>query len=316
VPDLLPAFITGVRVFATIVAIELFWIASTWPNGATAIAFAAIGIILFSPREGQGYSEAMAFTLGIALVAPVAAVVKFAVLPGMESFASLAVVIGCVLVPLGILTTQTWQTSVFKAMAIFFCMLLMPTNVITYNTIQFHNMVVAAVVGMGSGAIAMLLLPPLSPAARTRRTLDATLRDFRRLASGKWRCLAADWENCLYHRLSELPADVDPTELARFVAMLSMGTTIIRLRRLGRRFDLETDLETAFKAIADGDIKLALRHLVRLDLALAAVWAETPGPPIRLRARGRIRALSEVLVRHRAYLQRSVQGLIGRLQRV
>ena len=30
-----------------------------------------------------------------------------------------------VLVPLGILTTQTWQTSVFKAMAIFFCMLLL-----------------------------------------------------------------------------------------------------------------------------------------------------------------------------------------------
>jgi hypothetical protein len=48
-PDVLPAVIIAVRVFATIVVIELIWIVTAWPSGGTAMSFAAIGIFMFSP---------------------------------------------------------------------------------------------------------------------------------------------------------------------------------------------------------------------------------------------------------------------------
>jgi hypothetical protein len=65
----------------------------------------------------------------------VAAIGRFAVLPGMETFAGLSLTIGSVLVPLSILSTQAWQTSVFKSMTVFFCVLLAPANLMTYNAV-------------------------------------------------------------------------------------------------------------------------------------------------------------------------------------
>jgi uncharacterized membrane protein YccC len=50
VPDWLPSLVNAGRASVTIAAVELFWIITAWPNGAGAITFAAIGVILFSPR--------------------------------------------------------------------------------------------------------------------------------------------------------------------------------------------------------------------------------------------------------------------------
>jgi hypothetical protein len=48
VPDWLPAFVNAGRAFVTIGAVEVFWIATGWPNGASAIIFAAISVIIFA----------------------------------------------------------------------------------------------------------------------------------------------------------------------------------------------------------------------------------------------------------------------------
>lgn len=297
-PDLLPAFIAALRVLMTIVALELVWIVTAWPNGAWALSFAAIGVILFSPREAQAYSEARAFTLGLGLAV---AIVRFAVLPGMETFVGLSLVMGCVLVPLGILSLQPWQTSVFKAMPIFFCILMAPANLMTFDTAQYYNEGLAVVVGMGSAAIGFLLLPPLSPAARVSRILDVTLRDFRRLAAGRQCGCLRDWESRLYRRLADMPAVVDAERLARFVAMLSMGSTVIRLRRLARRFKVETEIDTAFAAVAEGRSATAMSHLAAMERALRqSSKGEADGTAI-VRACGAIHAALHTLSRYGNY---------------
>ena len=56
VPDWLPSLVNAGRVFVTIGAVELFWIITQWPNGALAITFAAIGVLL-SRREPIGKSR-------------------------------------------------------------------------------------------------------------------------------------------------------------------------------------------------------------------------------------------------------------------
>jgi uncharacterized membrane protein YccC len=303
--DVLPAAIAAVRVFATIVVIELIWIVTAWPNGATAMGIAAIGIILFSPREAQAFSEARAFTLGVALASVVAAIVRFAVLPGMETFAGLSLVIGAVLVPTSILSMQAWQTSVFKSMTVFFFILLMPANLMSFDTAEFYNAALASIVGMAMAAIGFLLLPPLSAAARVRRMLRSTLRDLRRLAAGELHCRIDDWEGRLYRRLSEMPSEVDAKQLARFVAMLSMGSTMIRFRRVAPRFALEAETDIAFAAVAKRDSRTAQSHLALMDSTLDKKSRCRAQTAAGLRARGNIQAMLQTLAGHGDYFDGS-----------
>jgi uncharacterized membrane protein YccC len=301
VPDLLPSLVNAVRAFVTIGAVELFWIATAWPNGALAITFAAIAVILFSPRADQAYASTMSFMVGTGLTAAFAAIVKFAVLPDVQTFAGFGLALGVVLVPAGALMAQPWQTAMFAAMAANFVPLLAPENQTSYDTQQFYNAAIAIMVGVGAGALSFRLLPPLSPALRTRRLLALTLRDLRRLTRGEIPRTATDWKGRMYGRLSALPEQVEPFQRAQLLAALSTGIEIIGLRRIADRFDLQVELDAALDAVARGDSVGAIKRLGRLDRMLAALPSTEPGMRVRLRARANILAMSEALERHAAY---------------
>jgi uncharacterized membrane protein YccC len=133
VPDWLPSLVNAGRVFVAIGAVELFWIITQWPNGALAITFVAIGVLIFSPRADQAYAGAVGFVVGTGLTAALAAVIAFAVFPGKEGFAAFSIAIGLVLVPAGAGVAQPWQTPMFTAMTAFFSFLLAPTNLMSYD---------------------------------------------------------------------------------------------------------------------------------------------------------------------------------------
>jgi uncharacterized membrane protein YccC len=302
VPDLLPALVNAVRVFVTIGATELFWIATAWPNGAQAITYAAIAVILFSPRGDHAYATTMNFMVGTGLTAAFAAIVKFAVLPGVTTFAGFGLAIGLILVPAGALIAQPWQTAMFTAsVPLSLVPLLAPANQMSYDTQQFYNSALAIIAGVGAAALALRLLPPLPPALRTRRLLALTLRDLRRLTTGPIPKTADDWESRIYSRLSALPEQAEPLQRAQLLAALSVGTEIIRLRGIARRFDLQVELDAALAAVARGDSSVATERLARLDRTLAALPSTWPGARVRLRARASILAMSEALAQHAAY---------------
>ena len=98
-------------------------------------------------------------------------------LPGLETFEAFSLAIGLYLVPAGALMAQPWQTAMFTAMAINFVPLLATANQMSYDTVRFYNSALAIVAGSGGAAVSFRLLPPLSPAFRTRRLLALTLRD-------------------------------------------------------------------------------------------------------------------------------------------
>ena len=122
VPDWFPALVSAGRAFVAVGAVELFWIVTAWPNGALAITFAAIGVILFAPRADQAYAAAMSFMVGTGLTAAFAAIIAFAVLPRLTTFTGFSLAIGLVLVPAGAGMAQPWQTPMFTAMAAFFAL--------------------------------------------------------------------------------------------------------------------------------------------------------------------------------------------------
>jgi uncharacterized membrane protein YccC len=296
VPDLLPSLVNAGRAFVTIGAVELFWIITEWPNGAGAITFAAIGVILFAPRADQAYATVIGFMIGTSLTAAFAAIIAFAVLPNTETFAAFSLAIGLVLVPAGAGMAQPWQTAMFTAMAANFVPMLGPANPMSYDTEQFYNAALAIVAGVGAAAVSFRLMPPLSPAFRTRRLLELTLRDLHRLATGPIPRTPDDWESRMYGRFSGLPDEAQPLQRSQLMAAFSVGTEIIQLRHFARRMDLGSELDAALDAVASGDSAIASARLARLDEALAS-----RPDAAALRARGSILAMSEALTQHSAY---------------
>jgi uncharacterized membrane protein YccC len=299
VSDWLPAFVNAARIFVTIGAVALFWIATAWPNGAQAIVFAAIAVIVFSPRDDRAYSASLGYMIGISLMAICAAIIKFSVLPQLVTFAGFCFAISLVLLPAGSLTVRH-RSPMLSAVPLFFP-LLAPANQMSYDTLQFYNGALAIVAGVAAAALAFRLLPPLSPARRIRRLLLLTLRDLRRLARGTSPTTTYKWEGRIYGRLSELSEQAEPLQAAQMLAALSVGTETIRLRRALRRHDQELQLDAALDAIARGKSKLAIERLAQLDGLMTVVPCAKPGTQVRLRARGRILAISEALAKHAAY---------------
>jgi uncharacterized membrane protein YccC len=298
IPDWLPALVNAGRAFVTIGAVALFWIVTGWPNGAGAIIWAAISVVLLSPRADQAYAAAVRFAAGNTLAAVFAAILLFAVLPQLQTFVGLSIVLGAYLVPIGALVAQPWQTALFIPMAGNFVPLLAPANQMSYDPVQFYNAALALVGGSTAGTLAFRVLPPLPLAFRTRRLLALTLRDLRRLAMGR---AYNDWNGCVYGRLSAIPAEATPLQRAQMLAALSAGVEIMRLRDATRRLRLNTSLEPAFAAVAKGNSGIAIAHLAQFDAVLAARSRTGPDEQTRLRASGSIFALSEVLTQHATY---------------
>jgi uncharacterized membrane protein YccC len=305
VPDWLPALVNAGRAFAAIGAVALFWIVTEWPSGASAISFVAIIVILLSPRADQAYSAGIAFLLGSLINVVLTATIAFAVLPGSgaETFAAFSLVIGLCLVPIGALLAQArqpWQVGMFTAMTMTFMPLLAPTNQMVYDTVQFYNGTVAILAGIAVALLSFRLLPPLSPAYRTRRLLALTLRDLRRLATGRTH---RDWDDHIGGRLVAMPDVATSLQRAQLLAARALGSEIIQLRDTARRLELDANLDPVLAAVAQGDTATATVHLARLDEVLAAQLVTGPRMQAVLRARGSILVISEVLARHAPYFE-------------
>ena len=301
VPDWLPSLVNAGRAFVAIGIVELFWIVTEWPNGAFAITFTAIVVLLLAPQGDRAYAAAMRFMIGSVLGTVFAAIIAFAVLPGLETFEAFSLAIGLYLVPAGALMAQPWQTVMFTAMVINFVPLLSPANQMSYDTLQFYNFALAINAGSGAGAVSFRLLPPLSPAFRTRRLMALTLRDLRRLATGPIPRAPGDWEGRIYGRLAALPDAAEPLQRSQLLAALAVGSEIIQLRRIAPQLGQGSDLDAALEALAQGNSAIATARLASLDDWLAARPEAGSEASLALQARGSILAISEALIQRASY---------------
>jgi uncharacterized membrane protein YccC len=304
VPDFLPASVAAGRAFLAIAAVELLWVVTAWPSGAVAILFTAVLVLLFSPRGDAAYAAAFTFTIGTVVCISLTAIVKFAVLPGLETFAALCAVLGLYLIPVGFGLAYSQQPavlSILTAVGIGFVPLLDPENQMTYDTAQFYNTALAVFAGSTSAVLAFALLPPPSPALRTRRLLAFALRDLRRCAISPHLPEPDDWERRMYGRLAALPEQTEPLQLGRLLAALAVGSEVIRLRRVASALVLGPELDAALAALARGDSSTARVWLARLDRRLAALADTETQANLPLRVRASILVLSAALARHPGY---------------
>jgi uncharacterized membrane protein YccC len=304
VPDFLPAFVGALRAFLAIAAVEILWIVTAWPSGGVAILFTAVLVLLFSPRGDAAYASAVAFTVGTLVCISLTAIIKFAVLPGVETFAALSVVLGIYLIPVGFglaYSRRPVALGMLTAIGIGFVPLLEPANEMTYDTVQFYNSAMAIFAGSVAAALAFALLPPPSPTLRTRRLIAFALRDLRQCAIAPLPPEPDDWEGRMYGRLEALPEQTEPVQLGQLLAALAVGSEVLRLRRMTSALALGPELEIALHALAQGDSATARIWLARLDHRLAAPADAEATASLALRARASLLAVSEALAEHAGY---------------
>jgi uncharacterized membrane protein YccC len=301
VPDWLPSLVNAGRAFVAIGTVELFWIMTEWPNGAFAITFTAIVVLLLGPLAERAYAATVGFTIGIVLATVSTAIIAFAVLPGLETFEAFSLAIGLYLIPVGALLARSGQSVIFRAMIIGFGPLLAPTNVQSYDPQLFYNAALSIFAGSGVAALSFRLLPPLSPAFRIRRLLALTLRDLRRLAVGHIPWTVEDWEGRIKGRLVVMPDAAEPLQLSQLMAALAVGTEIMRLRPIAFSLGLGSDLDVALEALARGNSAIATTLLARLDDRLATFPGDGSEASLVLRGRGSNLAIAEALSQHAFY---------------
>jgi uncharacterized membrane protein YccC len=303
-PDWLTAVVSATRVFFAIGVIELFWVATAWPDGAWVMVFVAVVLLLLSPKGDLAYGASVAFALGIIGGLACAAAMEFAVLPTLQTFPAFCCAIGLFIVPVGFALAQSRKPAmigIFTAMSVGFMLLLSPTNQMSYDPAQFYNLALAIVVGSCIASLTFRLLPPLSPAWRMRRMLSLTLRDLRRLTTTTALPISEDWESRICSRLTALPDQSEPSQRSQLLAALSIGSAIIDLRRILPRLGSTADLDATLAALAQGRSGLVITWLRNLEHRLASVPFSGPEAAISLRARGLILVISEVLIEHGAY---------------
>jgi hypothetical protein len=103
----------------------------------------------------------------------------------------------------------------------------------------------------------------------------------------------------MYGRMTAMPEQTEPLQLAVLLATLSVGCEVIRLRRMASALGLGPELDSALGALAQGNSSAARMSLARLDLWLAAVTGSQAS--LALQARGSILAMSGALSRHASF---------------
>jgi uncharacterized membrane protein YccC len=284
VADWMPAFVNGVRVLFAVGAISLFWIVSAWPNGVAAITFCAVIVILLPQSGDVAYSNSVLFLQGSALSAVLAALVVFGILPKVITFPTLCLTLGLVIVPLGFLNARGWKPMFTFAAVVNFLPMVNITNGMTYDASAFWNGAIAILAGIAFGVVAMLIIPPLSPAIRTQRLLSLMLRDFRRLVRRASPRRSGDWENMGVARLLAMPDKAEAQDRAELAAIVAVGKEIVRLRHIAPRFVPSAMVDAALAALAEGRSSDAIERLHDIDRRVAALPRAGSRIPLGLRS--------------------------------
>jgi uncharacterized membrane protein YccC len=172
---------------AAIVAMSIcafFWIATAWPEGAGAIAFAAVSCTLFASLDDPT-PAIRTITLLLTLCIPVVLVYQFFVLPAITGFVLLCCVLALVLIPAGILMAIPAYAVIGLALALGFCVEMNLQTRYSADLAAIVNSNSAFVLGGVVGLLVTRMMRVIGAQASARRLIWATHRDLADLAGGR-----------------------------------------------------------------------------------------------------------------------------------
>jgi uncharacterized membrane protein YccC len=180
-----------------------FWIATAWPEGAGAIAFAAVSCTLFASLDDPT-PTLRNITLLLAMCIPIVIIYQFFVLPAITGFVLLCAVLAFVLIPAGILMAIPAYAVIGLALALGFCVELNLQTSYTADLAAIVNSNSAFVLGGVVALVVTRMMRVIGTQASARRLLRATYRDLADLAAGRSHVSRDQWASRMLDRVALL----------------------------------------------------------------------------------------------------------------
>ena len=170
----------GAAALATLTACVL-WIESAWPEGTVAAQFAAIGCSLFATLDKPA-KVISAAVIGILVALPFGAVYEFAIIPRIDGFASLALVLSPLLLLFSLMQTVEKLEGAAMVIAIGFSGSLALQSTYQADFASFLNSNTAEIAGLLIAAVTNIVFRTIDPAWNALRISRAGWRAVSRLA--------------------------------------------------------------------------------------------------------------------------------------
>ena len=267
-----------------------FWIATAWPEGAGAVAFAAVACTLFASLDDPTPTIRNIATI-LALCIPIVIVYQFFVLPAVNGFVLLSAVLGFALIPAGLLLAIPAYAPIGLALALGFCVEMNLQTNYTADLATIINSNSAFVLGGVAGLVVTRLMRVIGTQASARRLMRATYRDLADLADGRAQPTRYQWASRMLDRVALLlyrQPRFEPRpqhEFADALEDLRLGVNIIETQSIAPKMSraaqqtleaMYARLAPHFRALAHGRVPPLDDVLLRkIDLATSEVAACT-----------------------------------------
>ncbi|TGD99354.1 FUSC family protein [Methylobacterium nonmethylotrophicum] len=278
--------------FLGTIACVVVWIATAWPDGATAAMMGAVLTCLFATQDDP-VPAILSFATWTGVAALAIGVLLFGVMPLVHDFVSLALVLAPPLVLCGLLMTSPKTLPVGLALGVNGNALLAVQDRYTSEFGSYVNASLALVGGIWIAAMVTRLVRSVGAEHGARRLIAVSRADLARAARRRGRGdrtafahLMLDRLGLLVPRLAAAPPD-SPLRRIDTLAALRVGMNLVSLRRARHGLPAEAvaSLDAALDGVAEhyertsAGSPAAEALLAHIDAALAQIGAEagTPG---------------------------------------
>jgi len=284
------ALLSGLSAAMAMGLCAFFWIASAWPEGAGAVAFAAVACTLFASLDDPTPTIRNITTL-LALCIPIVIVYQFLVLPAINSFVLLCAVLAFTLIPAGLLLAIPAYAPIGLALALGFCIELNLQPSYTADLAAILNSNSAFIFGGVAGLVVTRLIRVIGTQASARRLVRATYRDLADLADGRGLPTRDQWASRMLDRVALLlyrQPRLEPRpqhEFADALEDLRLGINIIETQSIAPSMSAPAQkalsamfagLASHFRGLARGRVPpLGDNLLQTIDMAIDEVAACT-----------------------------------------
>ena len=167
--DPVVALLTGARTTLAILLVSAFWIATAWPNGASAVMMAAIVSALFAPAPDPALAVKMAL-VGNMTGFITALLCKFFVLTSLDGFGLLCAGMVPFLLVGSYLALKPKLATIGLGYSTMFCFMISPTNMMQFDPASSVNFGSALMLGVAAAAIIFTTFVPVTGRWLKRRT--------------------------------------------------------------------------------------------------------------------------------------------------
>jgi uncharacterized membrane protein YccC len=258
-----------------LLACSAFWIATAWPQGATAVGLVAVVCSLFATFDDP-IPAMSSFTIGVIASVPLAGIYQFAILPAIDGYTWLVICLAPALIPIGILMAIPRYLLLGLPLAVGMSLNLALQSSYSADMAAFLNTSTAVVIGSLTGVAVTQLMRVIGAETGARRLLRAGWRDLADLAAQNFTPTRAEWASrmldrvgLLLPRLSRAGRDPDLVT-ADALRDLRTGVNIINLEAIASGLSARTRDATARLL---GGIAGYFRGLVR-------GWRRPPAPAL------------------------------------